>query len=95
MAWNTKKIQESLKQTGYYGGKIDGIVSIKTVRAIKEFQKSQGLKSDGVFGATSIRAMEKLLQRMNKVHNPLDSRFDDEEEDASGISGPEFLQKEK
>lgn len=94
MTWSTKKIQESLRDTGFYNGKIDGVVSVKTVRSIKAFQKSQGIRVDGTFRDSSIRAMEELLRRMNKVTNPLDSRYDDEEEDSNDLSGPEFLRKE-
>lgn len=46
-----KDIQQALKNAGYYSGKVDGIKGKGTRRAIKDFQKSNGLKADGVVGS--------------------------------------------
>jgi len=45
-----KKIQQALKNTGFYKGDVDGKVGLKTKNAIKAFQKSKGLIADGVVG---------------------------------------------
>jgi murein L,D-transpeptidase YcbB/YkuD len=45
-----KDIQRCLKNANFYDGSIDGVLGKKTKRAIKEFQKSVGLKADGVVG---------------------------------------------
>lgn len=47
---HTKEIQTYLKNAGFYTGKIDGIKGRNTKRAIKEFQKANGLKVDGIVG---------------------------------------------
>lgn len=44
------EIQECLKNAGFYNGAIDGIKGKQTRRAIKEFQKANGLTADGVVG---------------------------------------------
>lgn len=47
---HTKEIQVCLKNAGFYNGKIDGIKGKGTKRAIKEFQRANGLKADGIAG---------------------------------------------
>ena len=45
-----KKLQEALKNRGYYDGKIDSTFGSGVYAAIKAFQKQNGLKVDGVAG---------------------------------------------
>ena len=44
------KIQRALKSAGVYTGPVDGRIGPGTKAAIIEFQKSHGLKADGVLG---------------------------------------------
>ena len=46
----TRTIQTCLKNAGFYEGKIDGIKGKKTRKAIRDFQKTNGLVADGVVG---------------------------------------------
>lgn len=50
-------IQTKLKRWGYYSGKVDGVYGGSTVRAVKAFQSSNGLKADGVAGSSTLKAM--------------------------------------
>ena len=43
-------IQRALKNAGYYQGNVDGKVGTGTKQAIKNFQKDNGLETDGVCG---------------------------------------------
>lgn len=54
-----KQIQKALKSAGYYDGKVDGKIGPRTKDAIKEFQKNEGLKADGIAGRNT---KEKLLK---------------------------------
>ncbi len=45
-----RDIQQALKNAGFYQGAIDGKVGPKTKDAIREFQRTSGLKADGVVG---------------------------------------------
>ena len=45
-----KDIQIALKNAGVYDGPIDGKIGRTTKKAIKEFQKANGLRADGVVG---------------------------------------------
>ena len=45
-----EKIQRALKSAGVYTGPVDGKIGAGTRAAIVEFQKSHGLKADGVLG---------------------------------------------
>ena len=50
-----KKLQQALKNRGYYSGKIDSTYGSGVYAAVKAFQKQYGLKVDGVAGpATQI-----------------------------------------
>ncbi|MFA4982227.1 MAG: peptidoglycan-binding domain-containing protein [Candidatus Omnitrophota bacterium] len=54
-----KDIQTCLKNAGFYDGKIDGIKGKGTRRAIKEFQKANGLIADGVVGSRTWEILSK------------------------------------
>jgi peptidoglycan hydrolase-like protein with peptidoglycan-binding domain len=55
-------IQSALKKGGYYTATIDGKIGPKTREAIKEFQKTNGLKVDGKVGKQTWSKLQKLLQ---------------------------------
>ena len=55
-----RKLQTELKKQGFYSGKVDGIYGRSTVKAVKAFQKANGLKADGVAGQET---QEKLYAR--------------------------------
>lgn len=43
-------IQRALKNAGYYQGTVDGKVGSRTKEAIRNFQRDQGLATDGICG---------------------------------------------
>jgi len=55
-------VQEALVQAGYYESKVDGIIGPKTRAAIRAFQSSHGLVSDGICGP---KTWEKLSPYLN------------------------------
>ncbi|WP_129600834.1 M14 family metallopeptidase [Anaerophilus nitritogenes] len=55
------EIQALLKKIGYDPGPIDGIFGIKTEEAVKNFQKNNGLTSDGIIGPKTYEALEPIL----------------------------------
>lgn len=57
-----KNIQTALKNSGFYAGEIDGKIGKKTKEAIKEFQKANELKADGVVGKQTWIKLQKHLQ---------------------------------
>lgn len=56
-----KDIQQALKNAGLYNGKIDGVKGKGTRRAIKDFQKANGLKADGVVGSKTWELLSRHL----------------------------------
>lgn len=52
-----KTIQTRLKQWGYYTGAIDGILGPKSIKAIKDFQRKNGLVVDGIVGPKTAEKM--------------------------------------
>lgn len=51
------KIQTRLKNWGYYKGSIDGKFGTATQKAVREFQRKNGLKVDGIAGSATLSAM--------------------------------------
>ncbi len=51
------KIQQKLKELGFYKGKIDGIYGLQTERAVINFQRSRGLRIDGIAGPQTLKAL--------------------------------------
>lgn len=54
---SVKDIQSRLKKLGYYDGKIDGVIGVKSQSAIRAFQKSRGLQIDGIVGPNTLKAL--------------------------------------
>lgn len=54
-----KDVQTCLKNAGFYDGKIDGVKGKNTKKAIKKFQKANGLKADGVVGKRTWELLSK------------------------------------
>lgn len=52
-----KQIQARLKNWGYYKGNVDGIYGYQTTQAVKYFQRTHGLKVDGIAGAKTLAAI--------------------------------------
>lgn len=52
-----QKIQQRLKELGYYNGAIDGILGNKSITAIKNFQRDYGLTVDGIVGKNTLKAL--------------------------------------
>ncbi len=50
---NARLVQQRLKDLGYYTGKVDGKFGSGSVAALKRFQSNNGLKADGVAGAST------------------------------------------
>lgn len=53
-----KALQKRLKELGYYKGSVDGDYGENTEKAVREFQKANGLSADG-------KAGEKTLEKLN------------------------------
>lgn len=45
-----RRLQQALKDQGFYNGPVDGMFGFATTEAVKAFQKSRGLSQDGVAG---------------------------------------------
>ncbi len=52
-----KQVQRKLSGWGYYSGQIDGQFGTSTSKAVKLFQKRNGLKADGVVGPGTWKAL--------------------------------------
>ena len=52
-----RRVQQKLRQWGYYKGDIDGVFGQDTYDAVVYFQKRNGLAADGVAGEATLSAM--------------------------------------
>ena len=52
-----KQIQTKLKTWGYYSGSVDGVYGSATEKAVRSFQKKNGLTVDGKAGPQTLKAM--------------------------------------
>lgn len=57
-----RQIQTALKNAGFYNGPIDGKIGKQTRRAIRQFQKAQGLPADGLAGAKTCLKLKNFLK---------------------------------
>ena len=57
----TKEIQTALKNAGFDPGAIDGKMGPRTQQAVKEFQRTRGLKLDGKVGSKTWEELGKHL----------------------------------
>ena len=62
VAWGSRgtdvrRVQEKLRQYGYYSGAVDGIFGKDTYDAVVWFQRKNGLKADGVVGSATAAAL--------------------------------------
>ncbi len=55
------RIQTALKRAGFDPGTADGKMGAKTLKALESFQKSNGLKPDGVVGAQTLAKLKPFL----------------------------------
>ena len=51
------QVQTRLARAGYYRGAIDGVVGTETRRAIRAYQRSNGLRADGAISKPLIASM--------------------------------------
>lgn len=51
------RIQKKLKQWGYYDGAVDGVFGSGTEKAVKAFQRKNGLAVDGKVGSATLSAL--------------------------------------
>lgn len=58
---NPFTIQVALQNAGYAVGKIDGKLGNRSIAMLKEFQKNEGLSSDGKIGARTLSALARYL----------------------------------
>ena len=52
-----KKVQQKLKNWGYYSGSVDGIYGSQTKKAVEYFQRKNGLAVDGIVGKKTFAAL--------------------------------------
>ena len=67
----TRDMQQALKNAGFYQGAVDGKMGGQTRAAIKEFQRVNGLKDDGVVGKQTwvkLEAYADLSANSDELH---------------------------
>lgn len=52
-----RKVQRTLNRCGYNCGTADGVMGTRTKRALKSYQRDNGLKADGAIGQQTLIAL--------------------------------------
>lgn len=63
---SVREVQQALKSAGFYPGPVDGKPGPKTREAVLAFQKSQGIKTDGIVGVRTATALIRFLGKESK-----------------------------
>ena len=58
-----KRLQRQLHRIGFFDGPVTGLYGYVTTAAVRRFQKSVGLKPDGLWGPKSKKALAHRLQK--------------------------------
>lgn len=61
---NIKVVQQALENAGFHIGKIDGALGPQTKRMIVMFQKSKGLRGDGIIGTQTLKFLAQYLENL-------------------------------
>lgn len=75
------RLQDVLKQLGYYSGASDGHFGPQTKQAVIDFQKAQGLTADGIVGPNTWSKLRNQWRRMTEseeieeIRSLIDSRM--------------------
>ena len=59
-------IQQKLKEAGFYSSIIDGDFGAGTEKALKAFQKSEGISADGVLGPGTMAKLQSIVQSASR-----------------------------
>ena len=80
-----KEVQRRLKLWGYYKGEADGVFGAGTRSAVIAFQKKNGLKADGVVGASTYKALG-----MVKSYQILTGKTSSNKQNTNGVTSSEL-----
>jgi hypothetical protein len=64
---NHRELQELLQAKGYYKGPVDGVLGKDFYTAVKEFQRSNALKADGIVGPRTILNLTSNSQTILRI----------------------------
>lgn len=56
-----RTVQAALREAGFYNGNLDGKIGPQTISAISAFQRSQGIKADGIVGRVTWQHLQAFV----------------------------------
>lgn len=68
---DVNSLQSTLLKLGYNPGSIDGIFGLKTVQAVKQFQKDNSLIADGIVGPVTWQALQSKVGQGDLIYTVL------------------------
>lgn len=69
-----RQIQSKMSAWGYYSGEVDGIYGSKTTEAVKNFQRVNGLKVDGIVGEETAAKIGIALTQSSSTNSSYNSQ---------------------
>ncbi|MEG0270252.1 MAG: peptidoglycan-binding protein [Clostridia bacterium] len=67
---DVKKLQQKLKELGYYKGKLDGAYGEGTTSAVQAYQQDHKLEADGVAGRSTVKALFGSCSKVSMTTQP-------------------------
>ena len=65
-------LQDGLNTLGFTTGGLDGIFGSRTFNAVKSYQSSRGLSSDGIVGCNTWRSLQENVIGVGRTSTTLD-----------------------
>ena len=62
-----RRVQQKLKQWGYYSGAVDGVFGQGTYDAVIRFQKKNGLRADGVDVRADVLTVDEMVEEVCRL----------------------------
>jgi len=84
---NVARMQQMLKNWGYFDGKVDGKYGWDTFLAVRDFQSAYGLKATGVAGEDTLKAMGFMRTARTGLVYAQNSGVSDEQLLARAVNG--------
>lgn len=84
------RIQQQLKQDGYYNGQVDGMFGASTSRALAQWQQDKGIRPTGQVDTQTLAALDRGPGSTQQAEIPQDRPWLRQQQDPRGYQGEPY-----